>query len=103
MRLSSIIVSACLGLLAQASASTERRSEANLLEKKSTGACFGEQPPSVAPHKNFWGSLTKQETRDVLALLHSNETGFNLTEANNAGRYVVNTYEQLCCVMLTRS
>lgn len=46
-------------------------------------------PPTNAPHKNFWGSLTSKETADVLSFLHRNETGFNLTSAEDAGRYVL--------------
>lgn len=52
--------------------------------------CPSGQPSTNAPHKNFWGSLTTKETADVLSLLHNNATGFNLTTAADAGRYVVN-------------
>ncbi|KAL2211162.1 amine oxidase catalytic domain-containing protein [Sarocladium strictum] len=85
MHFSNIIVLACLGTLVPARTFTERRIEPSTLQENSDGACPGEQPPSIAPHKNFWGSLTKGETRDVLALLHSKETGFNLTTASDAG------------------
>lgn len=50
--------------------------------------CSSSQPSTNAPHKNFWGSLSAKETADVLALLHGNATGFNLTTAEDAGRYV---------------
>ncbi|CAI6339319.1 unnamed protein product [Periconia digitata] len=84
MRFSSIILAVFLGLIAPGNAFSERRLDKNVLEKKAEGSCSGEQPPPVAPHKNFWGGLTAAETRDVLALLHSDVVGFNLTNAENA-------------------
>jgi primary-amine oxidase len=96
MRFSSTIFAAFLGgLIVPGTAFSERRLERNHLGKKADGSCLGEQPPSIAPHKNFWGGLTKEETRDVLALLHSDSVGFNLTEANDAGRYDSSTHWML--------
>ncbi|EMD62215.1 hypothetical protein COCSADRAFT_183317 [Bipolaris sorokiniana ND90Pr] len=84
MLLSSTILAACLGLIVPGNAFSERRIDRSIHEQRAEGSCSGEQPPSVAPHKNFWGGLTAAETRDVLALLHSDAVGFNLTNANNA-------------------
>ncbi|KAH7256107.1 copper amine oxidase [Fusarium tricinctum] len=58
------------------------------LERRDAGPgpdCSLGTPPMNAPHRNFWGSLTSKETADVLSLLHMNETGFNLTSAEDAG------------------
>lgn len=86
MLLSSTILAACLGLIVPGNAFSERRIDRSVHEQRAEGSCSGEQLPSVAPHKNFWGGLTAAETRDVLALLHSDTVGFNLTNANNATR-----------------
>jgi hypothetical protein len=88
MRFSNFFVSASLGNLALGAAFSTGRLESR---KKGHGTdCSLNQTTTSAPHKNFWGSLTTQETKDVLALLHSNAAGFNLTAAADAGRYVVN-------------
>ncbi|KAJ5022897.1 copper amine oxidase [Bipolaris maydis] len=84
MLLSSTILAACLGLIVPGNAFSERRIDRSIHEQRAEGSCSGEQAPAVAPHKNFWGGLTAAETRDVLALLHSDAVGFNLTNANNA-------------------
>ncbi|RBR12028.1 hypothetical protein FVER53590_04368 [Fusarium verticillioides] len=83
MRFSNFFVSASLGNLALGAAFSTGRLESR---KKGHGTdCSLNQTTTSAPHKNFWGSLTTQETKDVLALLHSNATGFNLTAAADAG------------------
>ncbi|EWZ48852.1 hypothetical protein BFJ70_g7807 [Fusarium oxysporum] len=83
MRFSNFFVSASLGHLALGAAFSTGRLESR---KQDPGAaCSLGQTTASAPHKNFWGSLTTQETKDVLALLHSNATGFNLTAAEDAG------------------
>ncbi|KAI1010694.1 hypothetical protein LB503_004925, partial [Fusarium chuoi] len=72
-----------LGNLALGAAFSTGRLESR---KQGPGAdCSLSQTAASAPHKNFWGSLTTHETKDVLALLHSNATGFNLTAAETAG------------------
>ncbi|KAF5989464.1 peroxisomal amine oxidase [Fusarium bulbicola] len=72
-----------LGNLALGAAFSTGRLESR---KQGSGSdCSLNQTAANAPHKNFWGSLTTQETKDVLALLHSNATGFNLTAAADAG------------------
>lgn len=88
MRFLSSVLAACVGLAIPTTAFSDRRLERDYVEKRAGESCLGEQPPPVAPHKNFWGSLTKEETRDVLALLHSDAVGFNLTQAADAGRCV---------------
>lgn len=84
MHLSSAILAACIGLIVPGNAFSERWLDKRILEKHAEGPCSGEQPPAVAPHKNFWGGLTNAETRDVLALLHSASVGLNLTSVKNA-------------------
>ncbi|KAH7177223.1 copper amine oxidase [Fusarium sp. MPI-SDFR-AT-0072] len=82
MRFSNFFVSASLGNLALGAALSTGRLESR---EQYPAACSSDQTTANAPHKNFWGSLTTQETKDVLALLHSNATGFNLTAAEDAG------------------
>jgi primary-amine oxidase len=86
MRLVDFLVPASLVHLVLARAFPTERLKGRQLDQEPV--CSSAQPSTKAPHKNFWGSLTKKETADVLALLHSNATGFNLTVAEKAGRYV---------------
>ncbi|KAM0297109.1 hypothetical protein ACHAPM_009978 [Fusarium culmorum] len=79
MRPSGLLVSLSLVPLALARAFPPAR-----LESRKEDSCSSAQPATSAPHKNFWGSLTKKETADVLAFLHRDATGFNLTVAKNA-------------------
>lgn len=88
MRFPHLFIPAFLGHMALVGALSGGR-----LEGRNPGPgpeCSSGQPAVNAPHKNFWGSLTANEIADVLSLLHSNTTGFNLTTAKDAGRYVVN-------------
>ncbi|KAH7180088.1 copper amine oxidase [Fusarium flagelliforme] len=83
MRFSHFFIPAFLGHVALVGAISTGR-----LERRNPGPgpkCSSGQPSTNAPHKNFWGSLTAKETADVLSLLHSNATGFNLTTAEDAG------------------
>lgn len=84
MRPSGLLVSLSLVPLALARAFPPAR-----LESRKEDSCSSVQPSASAPHKNFWGSLTKKETADVLAFLHRDATGFNLTVAENATRYLL--------------
>jgi primary-amine oxidase len=102
MRFSSTILVACLGIIVPGNALSERRFDRSISGRQTEGSCSGDQPPSVAPHKNFWGGLTKEETRDVLALLHSDAVGFNLTAAQNATRYVGSAQMVATKAMLTQ-
>lgn len=97
MRFHSILVSALLGatipVQALSSRSKLKRTEKMPnLEKKDQTVCSSEAPVKAAPHKNFWSSLTREETTNVLAFLHANSTGLNLTAAEEAGRYAYS-----CC------
>ncbi|OBS29614.1 hypothetical protein FPOA_03550 [Fusarium poae] len=82
MRLSNLLVPASLVHLVLARAFPAEKLKGRQLDQEPV--CSPVQPTTKAPHKNFWGSLTKKETADVLALLHSNATGFNLTVADKA-------------------
>ncbi|RGP60861.1 hypothetical protein FSPOR_10362 [Fusarium sporotrichioides] len=83
MRLVDFFVPVSLVHLALARAFPPERLDSR--NQDSGPVCSAEQPSTNAPHKNFWGSLSKRETADVLAILHSNATGFNLTVAEKAG------------------
>jgi primary-amine oxidase len=99
MRLSNLLVPASLVHLVLARAFPAEKLKGRQLDQEPV--CSSAQPTTKAPHKNFWGSLTKKETADVLALLHSNATGFNLTVADKATRYVFNS-ERKYLEFLTR-
>ena len=92
MRFQSVLVSALLGATIPVEASSRSKMRRNdklaNLEKKAQTVCSSEAPVKAAPHKNFWGSLTREETTNVLAFLHSDAAGLNLTAAENATAYV---------------
>jgi primary-amine oxidase len=88
MRFSTLFIPSSLGHLVLTGALSTGRVERRDLNP-GPPKCSSGQPLTNAPHKNFWGALTANETTDVLALLHSNVTGFNLTSAKDAGRYVL--------------
>ncbi|KAF5632026.1 membrane primary amine oxidase [Fusarium sp. NRRL 52700] len=83
MRFSNFFVSASLGNIALGAAFSPGRLESRKQVRCTDGSL--NHTTANTPHKNFWGSLTTQETKDVFALLHSNVTGFNLTAAKDAG------------------
>jgi primary-amine oxidase len=88
MRFHDILVSTLLGATIPVQAASLMRNErAAGLDKKSQIVCSSEPPIKAAPHKNFWSSLTREETTNVLAFLHANATGLNLTLADEAGEY----------------
>jgi hypothetical protein len=85
-----IIVVALLGGTIPAHASTIRKMARNennvVLDKRAQPSCSSAPPAKAAPHKNFWSSLTREETTSVLAFLHETATELNLTMAADAGR-----------------
>ncbi|KAF9776879.1 hypothetical protein IL306_004871 [Fusarium sp. DS 682] len=85
MRFSNFFISASLGHLVLGAAFSTGRLESRKQDPGTGTVCSSEHPSTNAPHKNFWGGLSNKETADVLVLLHSNATGFNLTTAKDAG------------------
>jgi primary-amine oxidase len=103
-----IILSALLGGTVPARASTIKRLARNentaILDKRAQPSCSSAPPAKSAPHKNFWSTLTREETTNVLAFLHEDATELNLTMAADAGRYVsplVNGFDDLMLTYIT--
>jgi hypothetical protein len=92
MLFQNILVSALLGGTIPAHASTIRKlartENTAILDKRAQPSCSSAPPAKAAPHKNFWLGLTREETTNVLSLLHEDATELNLTMAADAGRYV---------------
>jgi hypothetical protein len=91
MRFHNVLVSALLGGTITVRAAPGKESRGNekpaMLAKKAQAVCSSTVPSKAAPHKNFRSSLTQEETTNVLAFLHHNASGLNLTMASDAGRY----------------